>query len=169
VVDTTTFTEGIIDFAGDVEAIPERGQPLGELLRGDRAYIRGIFPVRDAAGRKVGGLFVLHDFTRHHDALRAGLLQTTFALIALGAAVAALLVFILRWFVFRRLAVLRASLEAHARVQGMPPSRIVELESEDELGRLEALFRRIMFPSRSRAEPDGALPSAPRERRDSSR
>jgi hypothetical protein len=169
VVDTTTFTEGIIDFAGDVEAIPDRGQPLGELVRGDRAYIRGIFPVRDAAGRKVGGLFMLHDFTRHHGALRAGLLQTTFALIALGAAAAALIVVVLRLFVFRRLAALRASLAAHARVQGMPPSRIVELESEDELGRLEALFRRIMFPSRSPPEPDGALPSAPRERRGGSR
>jgi hypothetical protein len=96
-------------------------------------------------------------------------LQTTFALLGLGAVAAALIAFALRSFVFRRLATLRASLEAHASVQGMPPSRIVELESEDELGRLEALFRRIMFPSRSRAEPDGALPSAPRERRDGSR
>jgi hypothetical protein len=169
VVDTTTFTDGIIDFSGDIEAIPERGQTLGELLRGDRAYIRGIFPVRDATGRKVGGLFVLHDFTRHHGALRAGFLQTTLALLALAAAAAAIIALGLRRLVFSRLAALRSALEGQARAEGLPPSRIVELESEDEIGRLEALFRRIMFPARARAEQDGAPQGAPRERRDASR
>ena len=163
VVNTTTFTEGIIDFAGDVEAIPDRGEPLGEAIRGERAYVRGIFPVRDAAGRKVGGLFVLHDFTRHHGALRAGLLQSSLALLAIGVAVAGVVALLVRRLVFARLAKLRGALEAHARNASLPPSRIVELDTDDELGRLEALFRRVMFP----AQPDpgaadrGAAPQPP--------
>ena len=37
VVDTTTFTEGIIDFDGDVESIPDGGLALDEIARGDRS------------------------------------------------------------------------------------------------------------------------------------
>jgi hypothetical protein len=168
VVSTTTFTDGIIDYSGDVEALPERGEALGEVERGDRAYVRGIFPVRDVAGRKIGGLVVLHDFTRHHGALRAGLLRSSLVLLGLGAVAAAIVLFLLHRLVFARLARLRLGLEARAREEGMPPSRIVELESDDEIGRLEALFRRVVFPARPRPEHGGAPGSAPRERRDAS-
>ena len=169
VVNTTTFTDGIIDFSGDLEAIPERGQTLGEAVHGERAFVRGIFPVRDASGQKVGGLFVLHDFTRHHAALRAGLLQSSLAQLALGAAAAALVVLLLHRLVFARLARLRLALEARAREEGLPPSRIVELESGDEMGRLEGLFRRLMFPARPRPEHGDAPPGAPRDQRDGTR
>jgi hypothetical protein len=158
VVDTTTFTDGIIDYAGDIERIPERGEALGEAMRGERAFVRGIFPVRDAAGRKVGGLFVLHDFTRHHAALRAGLIQALLALLAIGVATAAAVAWLVRRLVFARLARLRERLEEQARAEGLPPSRVVELASEDELGRIEALLRRVLFPARGRPGPDGAAP-----------
>jgi hypothetical protein len=160
VVDTTTFTEGIIDFAGDVEAIPDGGVTLDEIARGDRAYVRGIFPVRDAAGRKVGGLFVLHDFTRHHAAMNAARLQTSLALLAVAAACAVAIALAVRALVFKRLARLRAELEARAEAEALPPGRVVQLESEDEIGRLEALFRRVIFPSRGRDEPPGDAPGS---------
>jgi multisubunit Na+/H+ antiporter MnhG subunit len=162
VVDTTTFTEGIIDFGGDVEAIPDEGLALDEVERGERPYVRGIFPVRDAAGRKVGALFVLHDFTRHHAAMRAGMLQTFLALLAVAVACAAAVSAIGHLLLFRRLGRLRRELEARAAEAGLPQGRVVQLESEDEIGRLEALFRRLLFPSRGRDEPPGDAPgSAP--------
>jgi hypothetical protein len=166
VVDTTTFTEGIIDFQGDIEQIPDRGAALGEALRGERAFIRGIFPLRDAAGRKVGGLFVLHDFTRHHAALRAGILQAYLVLLALAALTAAMVAFLVHQLVFARLARLRADLEERAGREGLPPSRLVATQSDDELGRLEALFRRVLFPSRAKQDTDGAAPdrTLPRDR-----
>jgi hypothetical protein len=166
VVDTTTFTDGIIDYAGDIERIPDRGEALGEALRGERAFIRGIFPLRDAAGRKVGGLFVLHDFTRHHSALRAGILQAFLVLLALGVLSALAIGWFVHRLVFVRLAKLRIQLEAHAGKEGLPPSRVVAPPTDDELGRLEALFRRVLFPSRGRQDPDGAAPpsTAPRDR-----
>jgi hypothetical protein len=166
VVDTTTFTDGIIDYAGDIERIPDRGEALGEALRGERAFIRGIFPLRDAAGRKVGGLFVLHDFTRHHSALRAGILQAFLVLLALSVLSALAIGWFVHRLVFARLAKLRIQLEAHAGKEGLPPSRVVAPPTDDELGRLEALFRRVLFPSRGRQDPDGAAPpsTAPRDR-----
>jgi len=166
VVDTTTFTEGIIDYSGEIEQIPDRGEALGEALRNERAFIRGIFPLRDAAGRKVGGLFVLHDFTRHHTALRAGILQAFLVLLALAALTAGLVAFLVHRLVFARLARLRTELEDRAGREGLPPSRVVAPPSDDELGRLEALFRRVLFPSRVRQDTDGAAPdsAAPRDR-----
>jgi len=160
VVDTTTFTDGIIDYGGDVEAIPERGEQLGEVERGDRAWVRGIFPVRDAAGRKVGGLFVLHDFTDHHAAMRAGLLQTLLLLVGIGAALAGGIAFLVRSLVFARLERLRRALDDRAAAEGLPPSRYVELDSDDEIGRLEGLFRRVVSPSRSHDADRGAPRSA---------
>jgi histidine kinase family protein len=160
VVDTTTFTEGIIDFDGDVEAIPERGLMLGEVERGERAFVRGIFPVRDAAGRNVGGLFVLHDFTRTHLATRAALVQSFFVLLAVAVLAAALVLALVRRLVFARLARLRRDLEARAAQDGLPRGRVVQLESEDEIGRLEALYRRLLFPSRGRDEPPGDAPGS---------
>jgi len=158
VVDTTTFTEGIIDYQGEVEEIPDGGGALGEILRGDRAYVRGIFPVRDAAGRKVGGLFVLHDFTHHHHAMAAGIVQTFGILLALGISCAALVVLAVRVLLFRRLERLRRGLEEHAVAAGLPPGRVVQPGSEDEIGRLERLFRRVLHPSRAHPPPGSAPP-----------
>ncbi len=153
VVDTTTFTEGIIDYDGDVEAIPDGGLTLDEIERGDRAYVRGIFPVRDAGGRKVGGLFVLHDFTRHHAAMSAARLQTFVALVAIALGCAAAVAAAAHALVFRRLTRLRADLEAEAEDARLPPGRLVQPETDDELDRLEALFHRALFPARGRDEP----------------
>ncbi len=165
VVDTTTFTEGIIDFDGDLEAIPDAGIALDEIERGDRAYVRGIFPVRDAGGRKVGGLFVLHDFTRQHAAIRAARLQTFLAILAVYAISAALIAAAVHWLLFKRLGRLRGGLEAQADDAGLAPGRVVQLESEDEIGRLEALFRRVLYPSRGRDEPRGDAPGSAGEPR----
>jgi hypothetical protein len=155
VVDTTTFTEGIIDYEGDIETIPDAGDALGALERGDRAYVRGIFPVRDAANRKVGGLFVLHDFTRAHAALKSGLLQAFLVLVAIEVLAAAAIIALVRWLVFARLERLRRAAET-VGLEDLPPSRYVEVESEDEIGRLEGLLRRVLFPSRPRQGTGGA-------------
>jgi hypothetical protein len=91
VVNTTTFTRGIVDFQGDLGTIPEDGTFLDEHVEEARTLVRGVFPVRDAADRQVGALFVLHDFTElralHDAAQRRGL----FVVLGLAAAVLALL------------------------------------------------------------------------------
>jgi hypothetical protein len=155
VVDTTTFTEGIVDFEGDIEALSDRGESLGRVERGDRSFARGIFPVRDAAGRKVGGLFVLRDFTMHEAAMRAGRLEALLTLLAVAAICAIVVALLVRALVFSRLARLRRDLEARAAEAELPPTRVVQLSSEDEIGRLEALFRRVIAPARTRDDPPG--------------
>ncbi|HSD22597.1 MAG TPA: cache domain-containing protein [Anaeromyxobacter sp.] len=151
VLDTTSFTAGLVDFAGDVERLPDEGLVLDHVERDARAFVRGISPLRDATGRKVGALFVLHDFTPQHAALGAGAsrIHATLLLLCLAGAVATFL--LVHLIVFRRLALLRRGLEARAAAETLPQARVVRLRSEDELGRLEALFDRIVSPSRDRA------------------
>lgn len=142
VVNTTSTADGVVDWRGDVEALPAGGLTVGETEREDRAYIRGVFPVADAAGRRVGALFVVHDFTAHHLAVKEGrgfalAVMVACALIAAGGV--ALLTHLL---VFRRLGRLRARLER--RAGGLTPAgRAGELVSPDDLGRIESLFERV--------------------------
>ncbi|MCP5105527.1 MAG: GHKL domain-containing protein [bacterium] len=53
----------------ELENMPDEGVVLGELKRKGKHFVRGIFPFRDAAGREVGGVFVLKDITLIHNAM----------------------------------------------------------------------------------------------------
>lgn len=158
VVDTTTFNEGIIDYDGDLERLPDDGAFLGEADRGDRTYVRGIFPLRDAGGRKVGGLFVLHDFTAQHGALRASSLRTLFILTSVGLFLSLAIGLAVNRLVFARLSALRGRLEEAADAAGLPGSRVVAFP-EDEVSGVEALLDRALFPAGRRDEPPHRAPS----------
>jgi hypothetical protein len=160
VVDTTVFNLGIADFEGDLAALPERGRMLGEILAEDKAWIRGVFPIRDAAGARVGGLFVLHDFTSMHRAVRAGVLQTLFVMVAISLATALALILAVRGIVFGRLAELQGRLERAIGEAGVPPERIVQLGANDAFVRLEALYERLIHPAHTEHAP-GVKPVAP--------
>lgn len=162
VVDTTTFTDGLIDYSGEVNALPDGGLMLGEVLREGRAFVRGVFPVRDAGERKVGALFVLHEFTAQHAAVEAAVLKAAFVLAGAAVVVALGVVWAMRLLVFRRLARLRARLEAAAAAERLPPARVVHLPSDDEVSRLEALLDRALFPARPRSEPPASGPARSR-------
>jgi hypothetical protein len=150
VVDATTFTDGIVDYDGDVAKVPEAGETLGHVERGDRVFARAIFPMRDATGRRVGGVFILRELTSARASARDAAVRTALALVALGLAGALAAIWIVRRLVFRRLGAVRLALEARAGEDALPPSRVVQLRSEDEIGRLEALLDRILFPSHAR-------------------
>ena len=47
----------------NLESIPDDGIVLEKVVQKKRQLVRGIFPFYDAAGRKVGGVFVLKDIT----------------------------------------------------------------------------------------------------------
>lgn len=155
VVDTTIFNLGIADYQGDLSDIPETGKELEEIVSDDRAWIRGIFPIKDAADRKVGGLFVLHDFTTSHRAIRSAIVQTLFVTVAFSLLTAAVLTLAIRALVFRRLDRLANRVEHAADAAGTPPERVVQLGARDKLVRLEALFQRLIDAT-GRHAPEGA-------------
>ena len=118
VVDTTTFSEGLVDFQGDLDALPAEGLLLEEQLADGRALIRGIFPFADASGRMAGALAVLHDFTRMHEVLVAGRRRVFLLVLAMSLLACAMVWAALEWFVLRRLR--RAIADAEA-AQGLAP------------------------------------------------
>jgi hypothetical protein len=132
VVDTTTFSDGIVDFQGDFASLPEGGLVLDEDVRGDRAWLRGFFPITDASGRRVGALAVLHDFTRLHQVMQSGRRQVL--LVVLGMS---LLACLLVWWALERFALrpIRKVVEAAEGAAGVGAVPV-----GDELERLRRLL-----------------------------
>jgi len=162
VIHTTSFNLGITDYQGDLAAIPERGRALEEMVVDGKAWIRGIFPVRDAADRRVGGLFVLHDFTSVHRAVRTGALEALFVMVGFALATAFALVLAVRATIFGRLAELQARLERSIDAAGVPPERIIQLGGNDTFVRLEALYERLLEVRRPPSAPSTPPARAPR-------
>ncbi len=52
------------------ETIPDEGMVLDMLTKNQRHFVRGIFPFYDAAGKKIGGIFILKDITPIFNALQ---------------------------------------------------------------------------------------------------
>lgn len=150
VIDATSAAAGILEWRGDVESLPAAGLTLGEHEQGGRAFIRGVFPVADAAGRRVGALFVVHDFTAQRRASREGRGFALAVMVAAGLLSAAGVALLLHLLVFRRLGRLRARLERRAAAV-TPAGPGGPMESADDLGRLESLFARALREAGSEA------------------
>jgi hypothetical protein len=134
VVDTTTFTDGLVDYPGDVERVPAAGQVLGERTDGARASMRGIFPFFDASGRQVGALMVARDFSSLHAAMQVGRLQ-----VLAVALVMSLLASLVIWvaaerLLFRRLRQAIAGAERSAGMGGPEPGDVDDLRRIQRLG-----------------------------------
>lgn len=102
VVDTTTFTEGLVDYQGDEELVPDQGVLLDERSRQGHAYARGAFPLRDAVGRPVGATFLLHDVTDMRAAFAVGRLRGLFVVLGVAIVVGIAFAVAIERFVFRR-------------------------------------------------------------------
>jgi HAMP domain-containing protein len=146
VVDTTAPDETMIDFDRDLASIPEQGLLLGEDLREGKVFARGIVPVKDAAGRRVGGLFVLHDVTALHRNMLAARRGVYVVLAAVAAALGILLHVLVDRLVFRRLDAMIGTMEdLSARLAGGDYDVVAPRASgTDEIGRFEEFFGRFL-------------------------
>ncbi len=147
VVDSTTTEDRLLAWQGRIEDLPDGGRVLGRERRGERAFVRGAVPVKDATGAKVGALLVLHDVTALDRSLEDHHRGVLAVVLVVALAASALLVLLLERLVFRRLERMMARMEElGARVAGgdydvaqeLPPS------SRDEMGRFEEFFARFL-------------------------
>jgi hypothetical protein len=152
-VDATSYGQGIIDFRGDIDEVPERGLALEETMSQGRAHVRGVYPVNDAGGRRVGALFVSHDITPMHQAVEGGLAQMRVVVFAMCVVALAALYAVLQRLVLGRL---QGMVRAAERISLLLPAgrhgagTEVITASADEITRLEDFFRRF---SEAVAEP----------------
>jgi len=140
VIDKTGQSERIIDFDGDFGAIPDTGKVLERYRDGAAMYVRGVFPIRDAAGTVVGAMFVVRDISNFYWSMRKT--QTVLVVLTVTAlALSTLLVLaILRKLVFRRL---DGIIAVATRVVGGDYQTEIRLTSDDEIGQFEKLFEQF--------------------------
>ncbi|HEY5956128.1 MAG TPA: cache domain-containing protein, partial [Polyangiaceae bacterium] len=76
VATNTTSQDDIFGITDDIAQLPDQGRTLGISTRGGHHYLRGVFPIRDAAQQKVGAIFVLTDVSAFTDELHRSLVRT---------------------------------------------------------------------------------------------
>ncbi len=140
VADKTTDSESIIRFAGDLAAVPGEGEVLERFRQGNSVFVRGIFPIHDAAGNTVGAMFVVRDISSFYLAMwhtQNVLVGLTIAALALGGM---LISGMLGRLVFRRLDHI---IVVATRVVGGDYATEIKVSSDDEVGQFEELFEQF--------------------------
>jgi len=140
VVDVTRSDAPVAGASAELGDVPESGRFVGSVEHGSRRFVRGVVPVLDAAGQRVGGLFVLHDVTAlreraSSEQLRVVLLIGGGALVVLG-----LLFVMFEVLVFRRLGNMTKTMEnVSVRLAGgdYDVGATVDPKTSDEIGRFE--------------------------------
>lgn len=139
VVANTLSGDARVDLEVDVESIPAEGTFVKDLSVGGRSYTVGLLPTLDAAGRKVGAVYVLSDVT----ALWASMAQTNrwvvAAIVLEGVLLCAAMLFLLIGVVRRRLDRMVANI---TRVLGGDVSLEVD-KTRDELTEFETQLKNL--------------------------
>jgi HAMP domain-containing protein len=139
-VDSTSADVPVLGTAADVLDVPDGGRSLASVEVGDKLYVRGVVPVRDVEGHKVGGLFVLHDVSAVRERARSDRNREMLLTSLAALAVLAVIIGLVEWLVLRRLAGMSKAMEdASMRLAGgdydvaanIPPG------ADDEIGHFE--------------------------------
>ena len=140
IADKTTDTGQIIRFTGSLAALPEQGTVLERYRDGESVFVRGIFPIRDAAGNTVGAMFVVRDISAVYLAMR--LTQNILMLVFVVSLLLGILLVLalLQRLVFKRL---QHIIHVATRVVGGDFESEIKVSRDDEVGRLEQLFEQF--------------------------
>jgi len=140
VADKTTASDSIIQFQDDLAAVPAQGRVLEYFQDGNSVFVRGLFPIHDAAGKTVGAMFVVRDISGFYLAMRHT--QNILVLLTvLSLTIGIILVLTLfKRLVFRRL---EHIIVVATRVVGGDYETEIQVSSDDEVGQFEQLFEQF--------------------------
>ncbi|MGA3049651.1 MAG: cache domain-containing protein [Terracidiphilus sp.] len=140
VADKTTENDGIIKFSGDLATVPDQGMVLERFRDGDSVFVRGIFPIRDAAGNAAGAMFVVRDISASYVAMRQTENILVLVIIVCLLFGMTLVLLLLHRLVFARL---KHIIKVATRVVGGDFESEIKVTSNDEVGQLEQLFEQF--------------------------
>lgn len=141
VVNSTTADQIVDDTA--LAGGATSAKVLDESRRDGVAFVRGVSPIRDAAGAVVGGLVVRRNISALYDGMRRGLIQALAFLLVLAIAACALVYVLIDRLVFRRLRAMTSTMEdLSIRLAGgdYGIGAAVQPTSGDEIGQFEKFF-----------------------------
>jgi hypothetical protein len=140
VADKTSPDDRIIQFQGDVATISDQGKVLERFREGNSVLVRGIFPIRDAAGNPVGAMFVVRDISGFYLTMRHT--QNILVLLTVGSLTVGifLVLTLLNRLVFLRL---QRIIGVATRVVGGDYESEIRVSSDDEVGQFEQLFEQF--------------------------
>jgi len=136
----TTSNDNILRFTGDLATVPDQGMVLEQFHDGDSIFVRGIFPIRDAAGNTAGAMFIVRNISEVYTTMRRTqniLLVATVVSLSLGIL---LLLTMLNRIIFKRL---QHIIKVATRVVGGDFESKIKVSSDDEVGKLEELFEQF--------------------------
>lgn len=175
VVDATSKTAPIVGTSADLLQMADDGKFLERIDLGPLPFVRGLVPVRDAAGRQVGGLFVLHDVNALRDRVKGEHIRVIVLVGLLALTVLGLLLAMFEVLVFRRLQrMMSAMQDVSTRLAGgdYEVGGTLRPAAADEIGRFEAFLGSFLatigatlrqLERRHRgAQPPGAPAAGPR-------
>jgi hypothetical protein len=140
VADKTTGSDSIIQFDGDLSSLPGSGKVLERFQDGDSVFIRGLFPIINAAGETVGAMFVVRDISGFYlkmQKTQAVLISVAVVSLTLGTV---LILVLLNSLVFSRL---RSIISTATHVVGGGYDSAIKVSSDDEVGQIEMLFEQF--------------------------
>jgi hypothetical protein len=157
----TYSDESILRYGGSLDKVPENGQELGLVEHGAAIYSRGVFPLYNAGGAKVGAVFVLSDITAVYQAAHQTMVRGLLAIILLMS-----LTGVVMCVLFNRLIVARLErlIRVAKRVVGGEFNLEVVPSAHDELGKFEELFeqfRRVFVDLVGSIEDESATQNVP--------
>jgi HAMP domain-containing protein len=138
--DKTSNSNHIFDFKEDLSALPSTGKALDRYHEGNSEYVRGVFPIQDVAGNRVGAIFVVRNITSSYLSMRR-----TEIMIGIATLVAVLLwtggfLLMLSRLIFRRL---ERIIKQATNVVGGDFGTEIKVSSDDEVGQIEQLFEQF--------------------------
>lgn len=144
VAQNTTDDDALVQYAGRISDLPDEGLPLELVKRGAATLARGVFPLRDVAGARVGAVFVLHDISAVYEEMRTGQRQAILGIVGLMALLGLLLIAAFQVLVVRRI---QRMIQVATRVVGGEFDLEIQPSAEDEIGAFETLFEqfRLLF------------------------
>lgn len=127
-------------YEAELKELPADGRLLGQVAVGGSTYVRGVFPLYDAAGRTIGGIFASHDITGIHRSMQKVQNLSLVMLVLLMLVLSITLAAILHRLIFARL---KRTMEVVTRVVGGEFTTKIVPVSHDEVGHLEELFEQF--------------------------
>ena len=124
----------------DLQNLPVAGRLLGRASIDGKTLVRGVFPLYDAAGRAIGGIFVQHDITALYQGMKRVQNLAILFLVVLTLLLSLTMAAVLNRLVFARL---KRTMDIVTRVVGGEFSQRIVPTSADEVGHLEELFEQF--------------------------